>query len=1073
MPGPFSTPDDILVSDPGEISYCGLIPGLYTARVIDAAGNTVLDTVEVLSPAAVGLSILDTVPSCFGLSDGSIRIQVNVAGNMIVDPVAAGYTFDWGHTSLNTDYLTGLAGGSFYSVTVTTPTGCELMPASFPFGDASRINVLPMDPALAVIDATCSGSLDGSITINAIGGNTSVSGGYTFDWSNSQTATGTMVTLNNLDPGNYTVTVTDDNGCEEFATFSVSADKILSVNAVVQDVLCFGDDNGSIFATGVTTFNIPGGIPDLPYTFVWSAPAPPPATTTPTTTEIDGLAPGAYTLTMTDDAGCTIDTTFNITEPALLEVPLLSTTNETCAVGADGTATVTVTGGVFPYSYAWSHSGTELDSIADGLVAGTNYMVTITDANNCEVIETYDITSPIPPQVITLNDDFLTCPDATDGELTVVAVNGSAPIASYSWADQNGDPIALGPNTTTITNLSPGTYYVTITATDDCFTVDSAQVLSPGFVVLDSIGLTLPTCVGENNGRIQLFPVGGTAPYTYTWSTNPNEPGTINPLTSLGAGTYTVTVTDANGCTPLIETIVLPDPPTISGSFISLTPVSCPDDVTCNGAATFEANYSDGSPGSFNFVWSNGVTETGLTSSTVDMLCRGPISVDVSDGQCGVTFTDTIQSPEEIVIGVEIDRVSCFGLSDGEITLSPTGGTAPFDFLWLQSGGIDNVEDELSAGTYTALVTDDNGCARQQVVEVTEPDELVLAINNIETTAEVSCAGDDDGIVSVFVSSSNNNPLLASPYTWSGGIADPASSVATDLLPGTYSVTITDTKGCMDEISYTIGEPTPIVFSVLPIEEPLCFGETTLVLIDTAFGGQSSTFDDFSFSVNNDGFRIPVTQPGTAFAGQTVVTVFDTVGCSVSDTFSVNQPPQILVDLPESILIELGDSLTVLNPIISPAGDVYDYLWTPAEFLSSDSVRAPTIFPFESTDYTFQVTNQNGCVAFADIFVEVDANRNVYIPNVFSPNRDGRNEDFRIYACQGVQSVNFVQIFDRWGGQIFTADNLEPNCLDGIQLWDGEYRGKPVNSGVFVYMVEVTFLDGKTLLYRGDISVLR
>ncbi|MEM9837270.1 MAG: gliding motility-associated C-terminal domain-containing protein, partial [Bacteroidota bacterium] len=296
---------------------------------------------------------------------------------------------------------------------------------------------------------------------------------------------------------------------------------------------------------------------------------------------------------------------------------------------------------------------------------------------------------------------------------------------------------------------------------------------------------------------------------------------------------------------------------------------------------------------------------------------------------------------------------------------------------------------------------------------------------------------------------------------------------ATDLPPGTYSVTITDIKGCTDDASFTITEPTPITFSVLPIEEPLCFGETTLVLIDTAFGGSSQDFDDFTFSVNNDGFQIPASQAGSTFAGQTVVTVFDTVGCTARDTFNINQPPPILVDLPESIVVELGDSLTMLNPIISPAGDIYDYLWTPADFLSSDSVRNPMLFPFDSREYTLRITNANGCQAFADIFVEVDANRNVYIPNVFSPNRDGRNEDFRIYACQGVQAVNSVQIFDRWGGIIFTQDDIMPNCLDGIRLWDGRYRGKPVDPGVFVYVVEVAFLDGITLTYRGDISVLR
>lgn len=1070
MPEPFSTPVDVLNNATDDISYCGLISGFYAAIVEDADGTVIIDTIEVGAPAAIGLTIRDTLPSCFGANDGRIGIIVTLDGNQVFNPVNAGYTFVWEHTSENTDHVIDLDAPATYNVTVTSPSGCSVS-ASLPLGDPARVVVLPMDPTTAVTDATCSGSEDGSITISAAGGS-SATGDYTFNWSTNDAATGSSVTLDNLDPGNYMVTVTDDNGCAAISTFAVSADKILSVNAVVENISCFGADDGSIFATGVTTFNIPNGTPDLPYTFNWSSNATAP-TTTNTTTQIENLPPGTYTLSMTDNAGCMIDTMFTVSEPTLLQIADLILTNETCETGSDGSATVVVTGGTLPYTYTWSHSVTETDSIAENMVAGMNYSVTVTDANNCTQVQNFDISSPMPPQVVSLNDAFLSCPESTDGTLTVVATDGSASIISYQWADEDGNSIGLGPNFTTITNRGVGTYYVTITASDACFTVDSAQILSPGAVVLDSVRLTAPTCPGESNGRILLFPNSGTAPYTYTWSTNPNEPGTINPLTNLSAGTYTVTITDANNCTPLVETIVVSDPPAITGDFSSLTPVSCPDDNTCNGAATFQASYSDGTTGSFNFVWSNGVTQLDQGSSAVNMLCRGPISVSVSDGACGVTFEDTIQSPEDIVIGVEIDRVSCFGLSDGSVTLNPSGGTGMFSFQWLQSGGTSNEENNLSAGTYTALVTDANGCARQQVVEVTQPNELELSLNAIETTDAVSCAGDADGIISVFVSSSDNNPLLPAPYTWSGGVGLPTSNVATDLSPGTYSVTVTDTKGCTDELSYTIGEPTPITFSVLPIEEPLCFGQTTQVLIDTAFGGRSSNFEDFTFSVNNDGFRIPVNQSGATFAGQTIVTVFDTVGCSASDTFSVNQPPQILVDLPERIVVELGDSLTVLNPIISPAGDVYNYQWTPADYLSSDTVRAPRIFPFESRDYVLNITNANGCQASAQIFVEVDANRNVFIPNVFSPNRDGRNEDFRIFACQGVQSVNYVRVFDRWGGQIYQQENMAPNCLDGIQLWDGMYRGKPVNPGVYVYIVEVSFLDGKKLLYRGDVAVLR
>ncbi|MEL6356735.1 MAG: SprB repeat-containing protein, partial [Bacteroidota bacterium] len=819
----------------GAISYCGLIEGCYAVRVTDNAGNQVLDSICVLAPPAIGFSFEDTLPSCSGESDGSIRVRVTEDGFPVADPVAAGFTFTWDPVQPNTDIITGLDAPMNYSVTVTSPTGCTIS-GSLPLGDPARIIVLPTDPTDAVNDATCFGAEDGDITVSAMGG-TSASGEYTFTWNTvpPSTATGTSVNLSGLDPGIYTVTVEDDNGCTEEATFNVAADKELSVNAVITPIQCFGDDNGEIFATGVTTINIPMGTPDLPYTFTWSANAPA-STDDDTTTEIDGLPPGTYNLNMVDASGCEIDTFFTITEPAELVVADIQTTNETCETGNDGSATVIVNGGTYPYTYQWSHSIVETDSVATGLAAGTNYMVTVTDANGCERIGSYNISSPLPPQIQQFDDDFVSCPDAMDGTLTVVATDGSAAIASYAWADGDGNNLGVGPTTTTLNNLSPGIYIVTITAVDACFTVDTAEVFSPGPIVIDSIGLTTPTCPGESNGLIFLEVIGGTPPYTYTWSTNPNVPGTINPLTGLAANTYSVTITDANNCTPLIETIVLPEPPSIVGTFSNLLPVSCPDDVTCNGSATIDAAYEDGSTGIFNITWENEPTEIGVTSSTLNNLCRGPVSVSISDGQCGATFTDTIQSPEDIVIGVQIERVSCFGESDGEVTLAPQGGTPPFTYQWVPTGGMGPTEDNLPAGVYTAIVQDDNGCARQQIVEVTQPDELVLDVDPVQTTNTVRCAGDENGIISVFVSSSNNNPLIPAPFTWSGGVAPPASPTATGLPPGTYSVTVTDVKGCMDDLTWTIGEPSPITFSVLPIEEPLCFGQTTLVGIDTAFG---------------------------------------------------------------------------------------------------------------------------------------------------------------------------------------------------------------------------------------------
>lgn len=1072
IPTGFFGPEQLTTTN-AMTRYCGLVAGRYIVEVTDDTGEEILDTVRVEAPTTPNLTLDITPVSCNSLQDGAAEAIITLNGVRIMDPVAEGYRFSWNVSSANSERLDGLSGGAI-QVVVTSPEGCVYDLLAGTVGDPDPLSVAPMANDLATTDATCTGSLNGSITVSGVGG-TPGANGYLFEWSNGFTVeSANSITVDNLDPGTYTVTITDGNGCMATEDYTVVPSKVLSVNAVVEDISCNGDGNGSIFATGVTTaVGDPNNTPATPYTFAWGANAPTP-TETGTTTQIENLSAGVYTLSMTDQDGCSVDTMFTVVEPEPLVIDDVITIGESCNVGMDGSATLVISGGTEPYSYDWSHSTTETDSIAENLSAMIGYTVRVTDANGCTDDATFDILAPTPPQITQFEDDFVSCPDATDGSLTVLATPSGAPIVQYEWADDSGNSLGLGPNTTTISNLSPGTYFVTITDDNACFVVDSAVVASPGFVVLDSLQVFTPTCVGDSDGRIRLFPSGGTAPYTFTWSTNPNEPGTLNPLTGLSAGTYSFTVTDANGCTPLVQEVTVEDPPAVVANFMDISGVSCPDDATCDGRATIEAGFSDGSSGAFIFSWSDGTTDNaGLSISTVDQLCRGAFSVSITDGSCGAVFSDTIRSPEDIVIGADIERVTCFGESDGSVTLSPSGGTGAFSFQWMETGGTGAVESNLSAGLYTAIVTDANGCARTQEVEITEPDPLVLDVDPANSTPTVSCAGDMDATFGVFVSSANNNPLLPEPFAWSGGIAGPTETLATGLAPGTYSVTVTDVQGCMDDASFTIGEPDAIIFSVLPIEEPLCFGETTLVLIDTAFGGSASNFDDFTFSVNNDGFRIPVTQPGSTFAGQTVVSVFDTVGCSASDTFNINQPPPILVDLPESITIELGDSLTVLNPIISPAGDIYNYQWTPGDFLNNDTIRNPTIFPFDSREYTLAVTNANGCQAFADIFVDVDANRNVYIPNVFSPNRDGRNEDFRIYACQGVSSVNAVNIFDRWGGLIFTQDNIMPNCLDGIRLWDGIYRGKTVDPGVFIYTIEVTFLDGVTLTYRGDVVVLR
>ena len=210
-------------------------------------------------------------------------------------------------------------------------------------------------------------------------------------------------------------------------------------------------------------------------------------------------------------------------------------------------------------------------------------------------------------------------------------------------------------------------------------------------------------------------------------------------------------------------------------------------------------------------------------------------------------------------------------------------------------------------------------------------------------------------------------------------------------------------------------------------------------------------------------------------AGTYTVTATNATGTPGTAMITINQPNELqILFSPDEIEIELGDSLTRLMPIVSQGAAIDSFIWTPNDFLSDPGIQNPFVVNLiQDVEYTLTVIDVNGCSATGNIFVELDANRNVYIPNVFSPNGDGPNDEFRIFPCRGVTNINFAKIFDRWGELVFEDTNLAADCLGGTRLWDGTLNGRDIKPGVYVYLIEIEFLDGIKLLYRGDVTLLR
>ena len=1057
--GPNSAP--VTIGTDGSSATVGsLAAGTYQVTITDAtmpAAQTVIDTIEVLAGPVLGITIRDTIPSCFGFNDGSIRFVPTSDGLPIENP-GPGYNFVWDVPNGvpnpgNTNYISGIPAGS-YGITVTDPAGCQEI-ALIPLGQPPAVRVL--DANTNIMDASCTGGQDGQITITASGG-TTADGNYTFAWSTGLTLNVSTTTLSNLNPGQYCVTITDDNGCETQECYTVGALKVLSLNPLVTDVTCNGEATGEIFVSGTTT----GAPADEPYTFAWS-PNAPAANNTATTSEITGLIAGDYSVTMTDAsmAGCQVIDTFTVSQPDLLVAQVIDFENETCITGNDGSVTIEVTGGTAPYTYTWTHDMMLTDSIATGLSAG-NYIVDVTDANGCMAQTSQVVSAPAPPTITALDDTSVTCADDEDGTLLVSVTPASGTsITSILWS--NGD------SGNALTNLSPGTYIVTITADNFCTAIDTALVTAPDPITIDSFRVQPPSCPTFNNGQIAVFAAGGTQPYQYDWEHIPGGPQPANPITTISAGDYTVTVVDVNGCTGGPFNVTVIDPPTIEVMFTNVMDTSCPADDTCDGQATVTASYSDGSPADFIFTWASGEVTNGGTTSTAVQLCEGTQIVNINDG-CGIDVEFTIEAPDPITVDVVRDPVSCNGLSDGSITISPMGGTGPYDILWVETGETTATINGLSANTYNAIITDANDCPFAQSVELPEPDPLVLAIDPVTTSEFVSCAGDTDGVIGVNATGGNVTPDSPYQFSWPG--LGQTGQVVANLPAGTYDVVVTDFEGCTDNLSYSILEPEPITFTLDTIVPPLCFGDPTFISIDTVFGGAGNAFEEYTFMVDNNGLSFPVIQPATVFAGDHIVTVEDINGCTAETSFTIASPGQILIDIPSPIVVELGDSTTQLLPNITPS-DNYSYIWTPSIYLSSDSIRNPFIFPEESLEYSLTIVNENGCTATQTVFVELDANRNVYIPNIFSPNGDGRNDEFRVFACLGVRQINSARLFDRWGGLLVEQTLLDPACLNGTPLWDGTKGADTLPPGVYVYMIEVEFLDGVILTYRGDVTLIR
>jgi gliding motility-associated-like protein len=715
-----------------------LAPGVYHITVTDQSGciDTISAQVTQLNGPVVNIINSKNI-TCFGDKDGSLTAQV-IAG--------PGSALIWSYGGLTSPTISGLPPGT-YTVTVTQMFGCT----------ATATATLTEPPVLyhtSVLTPAICGQGDGAIMIYEFGGN----GMVTASWS---TPLGNGLQASGLTPGIYGVTITDLKGCTD--TVQVVIENIPSIQADFEanyPVTCHGGSDGHLFALGTVGL--------MPYSYNWS--------TGENQDNIDGLSAGVYTVTITDANQCTASATAIVKEPPAITHSY--TTTPAACIGANGSATVSVSGGTAPYTYKWPNGNT--GPTASNLASGT-YIASITDQHNCQDTVIVQVGNQGGQTVAISATTPANCNGSADG-IATVTVNGGTPPFVYNWSPTGGSGPTAG-------GLTAGVYFVTVVDANQCVATASTQINQPP-AFQHSVVTQSVKCNGSN-GSATITESGGTGAYTYTWSPTG---GSANTATNLSAGNYVVSVHDQHGCLDTIH-LTIGSLPAVQAIISNISPVSCY--LGTDGTATVTA--SSGVP-PYTYNWGS----WGGNVATVTGLPQGNYTVTVTDAnQCVAVAVASVAQPAQMKHVPDVKPVNC-NMSNGAITITESGGTSPYTYKWSTPLGNGNMATGLSTGNYTVTVTDQHGCTDQVSILITNIPGVQAVIGN---TADAKCFGSQDGSATVAPSAG----LTPYAYSWSAGGSTTAT--ATGLGAGAYTVTVTDANLCTAIATAQIAQPAALQHS--------------------------------------------------------------------------------------------------------------------------------------------------------------------------------------------------------------------------------------------------------------------
>lgn len=837
--------------------------GTYTVTASDAAGCQSIQSVNVLQPNAIIITPSSVNVACNGEKSGLI--------NAAVTGGIAPYTYRWSNGA-TTSAITSLVAGA-YTLTVTDQNNCTKT-ASVTVTQPTAINLL-----LSGNDTLCAGVKNGTALATVSGGVTP----YSYAWSTGATTSN----ISNLGVGNYTVTVTDQNKCQKSGTISVIETTPLRVDSSLVQPKCAGEASGSI------DIKISGGI--APYTYLWENGA--------TTANRSNLMAGTYKVTVTDGNPCSSNWTFTLKDPTPISAQV-NTTEPACFGQTNGTATVTVSS-AGTHTYLWSTGATT--SAISNIGAG-RYNLTVTNANGCTATFPFILNAPSAGIDITTQSSNIDCFGQSTGQIQTTTTGGRAPYL-YIWS--------TGATTANLSKLPAGTYAITVTDQSGCG--DTARVIirqNPAITI--NITATNPACFGQNNGQLSVTVGGGSPAYSYLWSNG----ATTSAITSLAAGKFVLTVTDALRCTKK-DSAQLTAPSQLQATATATN-------VNCNGTATGSAQaIATGGTSPYTYAWS-----TGATTSAISNLAANTYGVTISDSRaCQLTRSATVTQPAALALILTTFDIPCNESNTGRATTQVSGGTSPYRYAW-SNGATTSALSNLPPGDYGVTVTDAAGCVANDTKRVNS----TAGINPQISATNILCNGQSNGQASVTVTGNGVHF-----YLWSNGAT---TSAINNLAAGTYSVTVTNSANCKESASATITVPPVLTLNVVPTNLR-CNGQNQGQAVATAAGGVAP----YAYRWSNGATTSSIT---TLAAGNYSLTLTDANQCTRTQNVSITEPSALQANATFTRETSPNARNGTATATASGGTSPYRFSWSTGASTSAITGLVPGV-------YTVTVEDANGC----------------------------------------------------------------------------------------------------------------